>query len=75
MTIIAHPGDTGKTERLRGIALGYLHLTREQMDTAKNQRLTYIRLGRQYGLTWEAMGEALGITETAVRLLVKRSAG
>lgn len=54
------------------IARDYLTRARADLERAALQRIRYILLGRQYGLTNAAIGECLGITEAAVRTLVAR---
>ena len=49
------------------IALQYLHMTRVQLEQAKRNRELYVKLGRAYGLTNKAIGDALGVTEARVR--------
>ena len=62
-------------EEKRRIAGDYLTRVRDDLERAKRTRVEYIRLAREYGLTNEAIGMLLGITETAVRALVKRHGG
>lgn len=56
------------------IAVEYLHLTREHLERSKNLRLHFVRLARDEGVTNAQIGEALGITEAAVRKLIERAA-
>lgn len=58
--------EQGRTD----IALQYLRMTRVQLEQAKHNRDLYVKLGRAYGLTNQAIGEALGITEARVRHIV-----
>jgi hypothetical protein len=59
-------------ERVR-ITREYLNLARDDLNTALRVRLHYIRLGRGYGMTWAEIGDALGKSEGAVRMMVNRS--
>ena len=58
----------------REIALQYLKLAQKDLDRAKNARIEYVKLARQYGVTYQLIGDALGVSDTAVRGLVARSA-
>lgn len=62
------------------IALDYLKRSRADYESATRDlqnaarvRLHYIKLAREYGVTNAAIGEALGIVESAVRGLVERN--
>lgn len=61
-----------RMEDTKAIALSYLKLTRQQMEAARRNRVVFIELGQQYGLTNVEIGSALGMTEANVRSLVKR---
>lgn len=50
-----------------------LEETAQQLETAKFNRVHYIRKARQLGVTFTAIGDSLGITEGAVRALLVRS--
>lgn len=71
MSIVSSP--PANRTRQQEIALTYLELTRQQMDEARRNRALYVRLGRQYGLTNQAIGDALGITEARVRQITAAS--
>ena len=62
------------TEARKNLALEFLELTRDGLEEAKDLRLRRILLARKYGLSNRVIGEALGITEAAVRGLVARGA-
>lgn len=64
MPIVAEP-DTRQQ-----IALGHLKLCREELEQAKRSRGLYVDLARKYGLSNQAIGEALGITEAGVRRIM-----
>lgn len=55
------------------IAIEYLTLTKEHIKRAEALRLHYMRLGREYGLTNQEIGDALGVTEVAARRMLKRA--
>ena len=61
------------------IALTYLRFSREDALAAdtneavgRRVRLHYVRLARDYGVTLKAIGEALGLTESAVRFMLAK---
>ncbi len=56
------------------IAVEYLSLSREHVERSKRLRLHYVRLARENGLTYGEIGDALGVTEAAVRKLIERAA-
>ena len=58
----------------KDIAIEYLHLTKEHLERSKNLRLHFVRLARDEGVTNADIGDALGITEAAVRKLIERAA-
>lgn len=53
------------------IARQYLKLTRKHYASAKHHRVYWIHLAKQYGLTWQEIGDHLGMTEGAVRRIAK----
>jgi hypothetical protein len=57
----------------RTIAAQLLRKSREDLDAATRGRIRTAHLARAEGLTNEAIGQALGITETAARTLLKRN--
>lgn len=58
--------------RRQDIALQYLEIARRELEDAARNRIRYVILGREYGLSFKAIGDALGITESAVRGIVDR---
>lgn len=54
------------------LAIDYLKLVAADMRHIASLRVDYMRLARQYGVTNQQIGDALGITEAAVRALLKR---
>lgn len=54
------------------IALDFLGFARDDMERATRTRIRYVSLARGYGLTNAAIGEALGVTEGAIRGLIER---
>lgn len=65
--------DTRRTERLQKICLEHLALCRNEAENVARNRVHYVKLARLYGLTNQRIGDALGITEAAVRSMVSRS--
>jgi hypothetical protein len=54
------------------IALDYLGIAAREFEQAARNRIRYVQLAREYGVTNAAIGEALGVTESAVRGLLER---
>lgn len=54
------------------ISAGFLALAAADLERAKRQRVQYVHLGREHGLTWGEIGAKLGMTDTAARMLAKR---
>lgn len=50
-----------------------LKLSQDDLDAARRLRLYYISLARGKGLTYEQIGEGLGLTEAGVRQIIYRS--
>jgi DNA-directed RNA polymerase sigma subunit (sigma70/sigma32) len=73
MPRVLSTGDPVRVGDRQSIALDYLHRTAEQMEQAVRNRAAYAKLGREYGLTNQAIGTALGITEARVRQIVAGS--
>jgi DNA-directed RNA polymerase sigma subunit (sigma70/sigma32) len=68
MSIVA--ASTDPTARRQQIALDHLALCREEMDQARRSRQHYVTLARQYGLTHQAIGDALGVSEARIRQIL-----
>lgn len=62
------------TDRQR-IAGEYLTRARDDFERAVRTRLAYVLAARRHGMTFEAIGALLGVTEGAVRSMVKRHSG
>jgi DNA-directed RNA polymerase sigma subunit (sigma70/sigma32) len=56
------------------LALHLLDLTREESDRAKRNRKYYAGLARDHGLTFQQIGDKLGLTEGAVRAIIAQDA-
>lgn len=56
----------------QALALHLLDLTREESARAKRNRIYYAGLARDNGITNQQIGDKLGVTETAIRLMLKR---
>lgn len=67
MTIVS------ETDSRQQIALGHLKLCREELAQAKRSRALYVDLAKTYGLSNQAIGDALGITEAGVRRILAGS--
>lgn len=59
---------------LREHALSMLDAIRDNQDRTRLHRIHYMRLAREYGCTNEDIGGALGVSEAAVRAMLKRAA-
>ncbi|WIB25843.1 hypothetical protein [Curtobacterium sp. MCSS17_015] len=62
-----------ETDSRQQIAIDHLKLCRSQLTEAKRLRTMYVELARQYGLSNQAIGDALGITEAGVRRILSDS--
>lgn len=54
------------------IALDYLALSQREFEQATTNRIRYMQLARDYGVTNAAIGEAVGLTESTVRGILER---
>ena len=63
------PIDTLRVDR-PAIVRQYLQLTKVQMEQAIRNRDLYTKLAKSYGLTNQAIGNELGITEARVRQIL-----
>lgn len=59
---------------LREHALVMLDELRKIQERSRLHRIYYMRLARQYGCTNHDIGGALGVSEAAVRAMLKRAA-
>ena len=62
-----------KGER-REIARTFLTLANDEYQKHRSHRGYYARIAKQHGLTNQEIADAYGITEAAVRTLIKRAA-
>lgn len=58
--------------RRQQIALDYLSIAKREFEDAARNRIRYVLLAREYGITNEVIGDVLGISEGAVRGIVSR---
>ena len=58
---------------LKDHAIALLDSARHAYDTARINRIRYMTLGRQYGMTYSEIGEVLGISADGVRMALKRA--
>jgi hypothetical protein len=68
MTSVPNP-----TQTRQSIAADYLRLGKEHLERAKTLRLHFVRLARDEGLANKQIGDLLGITEAAVRMMLMRA--
>lgn len=66
--------DAINTDR-QSIAEEYLRRSAADLAEATRTRLHYVKLARGYGLTFQRIGDALGVSEAAVRQLLARNGG
>jgi hypothetical protein len=64
-----------RSERLKRIALDYLRISKVRLQEAAQVRIQYVLLAKQYGVSNVAIGEALGIGESAVRGMLAQYGG
>ena len=57
----------------RELCIEFLVLARHDLDQARLTRLRHILMARLHGLSNQEIGDALGISEAAVRSLMKRN--
>jgi|GEM_PF-7119818 len=70
--------DSTKDSLIQGVALTHLRFVQEEIAATTNTdavnkrvRLHYVRLARDSGVTHKAIGDALCVTEGAVRAILK----
>ncbi|AUM16473.1 MULTISPECIES: sigma factor-like helix-turn-helix DNA-binding protein [Rhodococcus] len=66
---------TTSTFELRDRALEMLDVLRQRQESNRLHRVHYMQLARQYGCTHQQIGDALGVSEAAVRAMLKRAGG
>lgn len=55
------------------LALTFLTLANDQYQQQRLNRAYYARIAREHGLTNQDIADAYGVTETAIRSLLKRA--
>ena len=63
------------THNPKTLAVEYLARNAADLDKVTAQRIHYVKLARQKGLTHQQIADPLGITEAAVRQMLKRHGG
>lgn len=63
------PADTSR----QAIARTFLKLANDEYQKHRHHRGYYARIAKQHGLTNQEIADAYGITEAAVRTLIKRA--
>lgn len=56
------------------IALTFLGLANDQYQEHRRRRVEYARIAREYGLTNQDIANLYGVTEAAVRAMIRRAA-
>ena len=68
--------DTNVTRlRRQVVAVDYLEMCARKLAEAKQARLVAVRAARDHGLSYQTIGDALGLTEAGVRQIVYRDGG
>lgn len=68
--------DTNVTRlRRQVVAVDYLEMCARKLNEAKQARLVAVRAARDHGLSYQTIGDALGLTEAGVRQIVYRAGG
>ena len=62
-----------RTDSRKRIAAEYLGIASRDLARATVDRIRYIALAREYGLTYTEIGDALGVSEKAARSLLSRN--
>lgn len=60
-------------EEQKARSLEFLAVLRQQQETTRLSRIHYMRLARQHGATNFEIGSELGVSEAAVRAMLKRA--
>ena len=63
------------TEHKTHLAENYLRMARQEHDQAKRSRLVSVEYAREAGLTFQEIGNLLGVTEGAIRMMLRRNKG
>lgn len=61
------------TEHKTHLAENYLRMARQEHDQAKRSRLVSVEYAREAGLTFQEIGNLLGMTEAGVRMMLYRN--
>ena len=67
-------GNATKRDKVT-IACEFLELSRKEFERAARKRIYFALLARRHNVTNAQIGASLGITESAVRAIVKRYGG
>lgn len=59
----------------QAIALDFLHRAEEELKQRRQKRDYFLTLARDKGVTHQRIADVLGVTEGAVRAMLKRSRG
>lgn len=64
--------DMADTTERRRLSLEYLMRVADDINRIANQRVYYVQTARKYGATHQDIASALGVTEGAVRSILRR---
>lgn len=62
-----------KPQSIKDIAFEFLALQQRSHEASRRMRPYYAKLAHKHGLTHREIGEVYGVTEAAVRAMIKRS--
>lgn len=65
------PAESDKSTQEREYALEMLDVIRRQLHQIRYHKLYFARVARDNGATYREIGEAFGVTEAAVRKMLK----
>lgn len=76
MSVLAHPGEaTVAGSDRKDLALFYCAESHRLYQTHYAQKLYFTRLARKYGASHQEIADVYGVTEAAVRSMLKRNGG
>lgn len=67
------PAEGDKSSQERQYALDMLDVIRKRQHEIRHHKLYYARIARQYGASYDEIGDALGVTGEGVRKMLYRA--
>lgn len=68
------PASAPQVDTRREIARTFLRLANEEYQGQRRHRSYYARIAREHGLTHKEIGDAYGVTESAIRQMIAKDA-